>query len=77
MVKVAKSVAKSVAAKEKFFERAAKFIRSSWLELKKVHWPTRKELFTYTAVVLVSVFLVAILLWVVDSLFAFLFELII
>ncbi|MDR1069219.1 MAG: preprotein translocase subunit SecE [Gracilibacteraceae bacterium] len=36
-------------------------------ELKKVHWPTRHELLTYTGVVLASVGILAVLTWVVDS----------
>lgn len=43
------------------------FFREVWLELKKVHWPTRHTLLTYTGVVLVSVIIVAILVWIVDS----------
>ncbi|UWG97904.1 preprotein translocase subunit SecE [Dehalobacter sp. DCM] len=43
------------------------FFREVWLELKKVHWPTRQTLLTYTGVVLVSVIIVAILVWIVDS----------
>jgi len=43
------------------------FFREVWLELKKVHWPTRQTLLTYTGVVLVSVAIVALLIWIVDS----------
>lgn len=43
------------------------YFRGVWAELKKVHWPNRQQLFTYTGVVLVSVAIVAILLWIVDS----------
>ncbi|WP_031517434.1 preprotein translocase subunit SecE [Desulfofalx alkaliphila] len=35
-------------------------------ELKKVHWPTRRETLVYTGVVLVAVVFVAILIWVLD-----------
>lgn len=44
-----------------------KFFRGVWAELKKVHWPNRSELITYTTVVFVSVAIVALLIWVVDS----------
>ena len=43
------------------------YFREVWLELKKVHWPTRQQLLTYTAVVLVSVGIVTVLIWIVDS----------
>lgn len=50
------------------------FFRSSWNELKKVHWPSRKEIVTYTAVVLVSVAFVSMLIWAADSILSFLLE---
>lgn len=43
------------------------YLNGVWAELKKVHWPNRQQLFTYTGVVLVSVAIVAVLLWLVDS----------
>lgn len=43
------------------------FFREVWNELKKVHWPTRNQLLTYTGVVFVSVSIVAFLIWIVDS----------
>ena len=38
-----------------FFGRIARFFREVVAELRKVIWPTRKELLTYTAVVIVFV----------------------
>lgn len=43
-----------------------KFFKDVRRELKKVMWPNRRELTTYTAVVLVAVALVAAIIWVVD-----------
>lgn len=37
-------------------------------ELKKVHWPNRRETSIYTVVVFVAVLVVAVLIWVFDSL---------
>ncbi|WP_028307180.1 preprotein translocase subunit SecE [Desulfitibacter alkalitolerans] len=56
----------------KFTERIVKFFKGVWSELKKVHWPTKKEIVTYTSVVLAAVAMVAVLIWVVDSVFSFL-----
>ena len=70
----AKAVAKSQPAKAQktsFAERAGgikKYFLGVKNELKKVHWPTRKEIVTYTAVVFVSVVAVAAVIWVLDSL---------
>lgn len=35
-------------------------------EMKKVTWPTKKELFNYTSVVVALSILVAIIVWVLD-----------
>ncbi|MGI6065769.1 MAG: preprotein translocase subunit SecE [Bacillota bacterium] len=51
----------------KFKDRAGKFLRGVWSELKKVHWPDRKQITVYTSVVLVSVFIIAFVIWIVDS----------
>lgn len=43
-----------------------RFIRESWLELKKVHHPTRQETIQGTVAVLFMIFIVAIFLGTVD-----------
>ena len=53
-----------------------RFLRDVRGELKKVSWPTRKELMTHTVVVFVAVLLVALLIWGMDTLFSYLFRLI-
>ena len=43
------------------FQRAGRFYRQAVAELRKVVWPSRKQLTTYTAVVLVFVsFIIAV-----------------
>jgi preprotein translocase subunit SecE len=42
------------------------FVEESWVELTKVHWPTRKETYAATVVVIVVVILVSIYLAAVD-----------
>ncbi|MEZ5117361.1 MAG: preprotein translocase subunit SecE [Candidatus Nanopelagicales bacterium] len=42
-----------------FFQRIALFLRQVVAELRKVIWPTRKELITYTWVVIVFVLAMA------------------
>ncbi len=54
-------------AKTSYLEEIKKYFRGVWSELKKVHWPNRPELITYTGVVLVSVLVVSVLIWIVDS----------
>ncbi|MDX9871797.1 MAG: preprotein translocase subunit SecE [Clostridia bacterium] len=59
----------SVAKGEKpgFISRAKRLYRGVISELKKVHWPNRKEITSYTVIVLVSVVLVGAIIWVFDS----------
>lgn len=42
------------------------FFSGSWTELKKVKWPTRKELLSYTLVVVLLCIFVTIYFWVLD-----------
>lgn len=53
------------------------YFRGVWGELKKVHWPTRREVVIYTGVVLVAVSIVAVLLWIFDSILSRVLQLII
>lgn len=48
------------------FKQWPVFLRDVWQELKKVRWPNRKELTSYTAVVLVTVTLIALFFAVID-----------
>lgn len=42
------------------------FFADSWSELKKVKWPTRKEMTSYTLVVIGTVFFVAVYFYILD-----------
>lgn len=46
------------------------YFRGVKSEMKKVVWPTRKELLNYTAVVIALSALVAFIVWVLDILIA-------
>jgi preprotein translocase subunit SecE len=43
------------------------FIREAKEELRKVTWPTRDEVTSFTIVVLVTVIFISLFLWVVDT----------
>ncbi len=47
-----------------------RFLREVRSELKKVTWPTRRQLIAYTGVVLIAVILVSVLIWILDTAFA-------
>ena len=42
------------------------FIQESWQELKKVYWPSRKETYAATGVVIIVVILISIYLAAID-----------
>ena len=50
----------------RFFSQAGQFLKESKIELKKVKWPTRKELLASTSAVIFLTLLVAFFLGVVD-----------
>ena len=52
------------------------FARESHTEVRKVVWPTRKETTQTTLIVLAMVGLVAVILWVLDGLLAWLVKLV-
>ena len=46
--------------------RSRQFLEECWVELKKVHWPSRKETQAATIVVIIGVTIVALYLGFVD-----------
>ena len=46
--------------------RLSEFFQEAWQELKKVHWPSRKETYAATLVVIVVVVLISVYLALVD-----------
>ena len=54
-----------------------RFLKGALAELKKVHWPNRRQIITFTSVVLFAVVLVAIMIFAVDSILSKVLEFII
>ncbi|MDY6935567.1 MAG: preprotein translocase subunit SecE [Spirochaetota bacterium] len=48
-------------------KKAFDFIRESREELRKVSWPDRDEVTSFTIVVVVAVVFIAVFLWLVDT----------
>ncbi len=44
-----------------------KHLKDVKVEMKKVHWPDRKELIVFTGIVLASIFSVGVFFWFLDS----------
>jgi preprotein translocase subunit SecE len=49
------------------FKKISKFLREVRVELRKVSWPSRREISGSTGVVIVTVIIVAIYLGILDS----------
>ena len=59
------SIQTNEVSKKKF--KLGTFIKETKQELKRVSWPTRKELIKNTGVVLTVIILTTILVWALDS----------
>jgi preprotein translocase subunit SecE len=58
-------------------KNAGKFFKYTKAELKKVIWPNKEELTSYTAVVIVTCAVFALGTWIADSIFEKILQLII
>lgn len=54
--------------------KLARYFRQTWAELKKTNWPTRREAFRMTAIVLAVTVAMSAMLGVIDWLFSLLFS---
>ena len=48
-------------------KKALQFIRESKEELRKVTWPSRDEVTSFTVVVVITVIFMSVFLWIVDT----------
>lgn len=55
--------------KPKVTGRIKSYFKGVKAELKKVNWPTKKELTNYTIVVLATVFVMTVVIWGLDVIF--------
>lgn len=74
MVKSSSPVKKQVTIKDRY-ENVKGYFISVYNELKKVHWPGRRQMIAYTGVVLFAVALVALIIWLFDTGLSYLLEL--
>lgn len=68
-VKKGKTVSVSTSGRLGLFGRIALFLRQVKSELMKVVWPTREQLVTYTAVVIVFVTIMGLIIAALDFVF--------
>ena len=69
------SAAQKAAQKNKKKKESGRFLQGVKTEMKKVIWPTRKELINYTVMVIVATLVVMAILAVSDAVCAELFQL--
>jgi preprotein translocase subunit SecE len=67
---VEKLVTKSTTAKAVSQNRIVNYLRETWFELRKVSWPTRSEAINLTLIVVSVTTFLAIVLGLMDWLFA-------
>jgi len=48
-----------------------RYLLESWAELKRVNWPTPREVSRFTGVVLITIIAVAVLIWMLDVVFLY------
>lgn len=64
--------------KDNFFKKAGSKIaggaKSTKSEIKKISWPTRKQLFNNTAIVIICIVIVGIVIFALDTFFGFGFK---
>ena len=67
---------KTDAGKKSVGDRLKGFFRGVLSELKKVHWPDRKQLIIYTGVVVVFVLVVSVAISALDMVFSALLKMV-
>lgn len=60
--------------KLKFGQRAGKFFKDIRMEMKKVIWPTGKQLMNNTIIVFIACFAIGIVIWGADALLGVIFS---
>ena len=68
MEKKSPEKAKPAKKKDGFLKKASRFFKDLRSEVKKVVWPTRKQVFKNTVVVFAVMGAVGVVIWVLDAL---------
>lgn len=50
-----------------YWKKIQRFLHEVRVEMKKVHWPTKRELSVYTSIVIAVILAVGIFFWVLDT----------
>lgn len=55
---------------KKFFSKIGKFFKDLKAEIKKVIWPTKKQLVNNTLIVIIAILIIGAGIWILDALFS-------
>jgi preprotein translocase subunit SecE len=58
----------------KFFDKIKKYLLNVKTELKRVSWPSKKELYASTIIVLITLFSITLYMWLCDNIYIRIFE---
>lgn len=51
------------------FSKVGKFLKEVKAELKKVVWPTKKQVINNSLIVLATVLIIGVVIWILDAIF--------
>lgn len=57
-----------------FFSKIGKFFKDLKAEIKKVIWPTKKQLVNNTMIVILAILVIGAGIWILDALFSWGFQ---
>ncbi|MGI6317477.1 MAG: preprotein translocase subunit SecE [Firmicutes bacterium] len=60
-----------------YVKKVQRFFHDVRIELKKVNWPTRRELLLFTGIVIIVILIIGVFFWILDSGFTAMLRLII
>jgi preprotein translocase subunit SecE len=50
-----------------YVKKVQRFFHDVRIELKKVNWPTRRELLLFTGIVIIVILIIGVFFWILDS----------
>jgi preprotein translocase subunit SecE len=60
-----------------YVKKVQRFFHEVRIELKKVNWPSRRELLLFTGIVIIVILIIGVFFWILDSGFTAILRLII
>lgn len=64
-------MAEATAPKKKSGNRIARYFKELKSEMKKVVWPSKKQVIKNTLIVIAAVVIIGVVIWILDAVFGF------